>query len=143
MASYALHLAKLEKNVAIIDCDLEAPGYLNFFNLSENDEHEELKEGKKNGLVEFLCDSQFLGKNIKIEDYILNVGARNRNSNYHPALDRIWLIPAGNLNEGVTEDNALESPNRQDYIEGLAKLNLGNTQNVIKSFNTLFEHLKP
>ncbi|ACX73710.1 hypothetical protein FSU_0496 [Fibrobacter succinogenes subsp. succinogenes S85] len=142
MASYALHLAKLEKNVAIIDCDLEAPGYLNFFNLSENDEHEELKEGKKNGLVEFLCDSQFLGKNIKIEDYILNVGARNRNSNYHPALDRIWLIPAGNLNEGVTEDNALESPNRQDYIEGLAKLNLGNTQNVIKSFNTLFEHLK-
>lgn len=44
MTSYALHLAKQGMNVAIIDCDLEAPGYLNFFDLSE---HEELREGKK------------------------------------------------------------------------------------------------
>ncbi|OWV13936.1 KGGVGR-motif variant AAA ATPase [Fibrobacter sp. UWB5] len=139
MASYALHLAAQGKNVAIIDCDLEAPGYLNFFDLSE---HEELIEGKKNGLVEFLCDSQFMGKDVNINDYILNVGARNQSNDYNPALDRIWLVPAGNLNEGVTEDNALKSPNRQDYLEGLAKLNLGNTQKVIKSFNALFEQLK-
>lgn len=140
MTSYALHLAKEGKTVAIIDCDLEAPGYLNFFGLSE---HEELLEGKKNGLVEFLCDSQFLGGNdIDINNYMLNVGARNRGDDYQPALNRIWLIPAGNLNEGVTEKNALKSQGRRDYLEGLAKLNLGNTQKVVKGFTSLFEQLR-
>lgn len=140
MVSYALHLAKEGKNVAIIDCDLEAPGYLNFFDLSE---HEELKEGKKNGLVEFLCDSQFLGENdIDINNYMLNVGARNHGDDYQPALNRIWLIPAGNLNEGVTEKNAFKSQGRRDYLEGLAKLNLGNTQKLIKGFTSLFEQLR-
>ena len=139
MTSYALHLAKEGKNVAIIDCDLEAPGYLNFFDLSE---HEELLEGKKNGLVEFLCDFQFVGEEVNIDNYIINVGARNRNNDYQPALNRIWLIPAGNLNEGVAEKNAFESRGRQDYLEGLAKLNLGNTQKVIKGFTSLFEKLR-
>ena len=140
MVSYALHLAKEGKNVAIIDCDLEAPGYLNFFDLSK---HEELLEGKKNGLVEFLCDSQFLGENdIDINNYMLNVGARNRGDDYQPALNRIWLIPAGNLNESVTEKNAFESQGRRDYLEGLAKLNLGNTQKVVKGFTSLFEQLR-
>lgn len=140
MISYALHLAKEGKTVAIIDCDLEAPGYLNFFDLSE---HEELLEGKKNGLVEFLCDSQFLGQNdIDVNNYMLNVGARNRGSDYQPALNRIWLVPAGNLNEGVTEKSAFKSQGRQDYLEGLAKLNLGNTQKVIKGFASLFEQLR-
>lgn len=139
MTSYALHLAKEGKNVAVIDCDLEAPGYLNFFDLSE---HEELLEGKKNGLVEFLCDSQFLGEEVNVNNYMINVGARNRNNDYQPALNRIWLIPAGNLNEGVTERNAFKSQGRHDYIEGLAKLNLGNTQKVIKGFTSLFEQLR-
>ena len=139
MTSYALHLAAQGKSVAIIDCDLEAPGYLNFFDLSE---HEELIEGKKNGLVEFLCDTQFMGKDVEIKDYMLNAGARNQNSDNNSALNRIWIIPAGNLNEGVDEKNALKSPNRQDYVEALAKLNLGNTQKVIKSFSVLFEQLK-
>lgn len=139
MVSYALHLAKEGKNVAVIDCDLEAPGYLNFFDLSE---HEELLEGKKNGLVEFLCDSQFLGEEVNVNNYMINVGARNRNNDYQPALNRIWLIPAGNLNEGVTERNTFKSQGRHDYIEGLAKLNLGNTQKVIKGFTSLFEQLR-
>lgn len=137
MASYALHLAKEGKTVAIIDCDLEAPGYLNFFDFSN---HEELLNGEKNGLVEFLSDCQFLGENnVKIANYMLNVGARNRSSDYQSALDKIWLIPAGNLNEGVTEINA---PNRHDYLEGLAKLNLGNTQKVVEGFKNIFGQLK-
>lgn len=142
MTSYALHLAKEGKTVAIIDCDLEAPGYLNFFNLSENDEHEELKEGKVNGLVEFLCDTQFLGENANIKNYIINVGARNRSSNYQPALNNIWLIPAGNLNEGVAEQEPFNGQNRHAYLEGLAKLNLGNTQKIVEGFSAIFSQLK-
>ena len=137
MISYALHLAKMSRTIAVIDCDLEAPGYLNFFDLSE---HEELKENKKNGLVEFLCDSQFAGKEIDINNYIINVGARNPNIKQHPELLNIWLIPAGNLNEGT--DDEIFSQNRQVYLEGLAKINLGNTQSVVNGFNLLFDKLK-
>ena len=62
MVAYAISLAAKEnvlknKRVVIIDCDLEAPGYLNFFDLSE---HKGLKSGKKNGLVEFISDAQFV-----------------------------------------------------------------------------------
>ena len=49
MIAYAMSLAVNDnpakrKRVVIIDCDLEAPGYLNFFNLSE---HNGLRSGKK------------------------------------------------------------------------------------------------
>ena len=53
---YAYYLALQGKKVFIIDCDLEAPGYLNFFDLSK---HSGLKSGNVNGLVEFFCDIQF------------------------------------------------------------------------------------
>ncbi len=138
MISYALHLAADKgKKVAIVDCDLEAPGYLNFFNLSE---HPELKDGRKNGLVEFLCDIQFADKSIDINNYILNIGVDRKLSKQHPELENIWLVPAGNLNDGTND--GVFSQSRRDYLEGLAKLNLGNTKNVVHGFNTLFEHLK-
>lgn len=149
MFSYALHLAKKGKKVLIIDCDLEAPGYLNFFGLSTN---KELKNGKKNGLVEFLCDTQFLGeiKDENIENYILdfaqdkedsaNSETQKRLSVKYPEIQNIWVMPAGNLNDGVKE--GIKSRSRQDYLEGLAKLNLGNTQNVANGFISLFKRLK-
>ena len=152
MFSYALHLAKKEKKVLIIDCDLEAPGYLNFFGLSENTQ---LKKGIKNGLVEFLCDTQFLGeiKDKDIENYILdfaqdedkekdsaNSETQKRLSIRHREIQNIWVMPAGNLNDGVKE--GIKSRSRQDYLEGLAKLNLGNTQNVANGFISLFKLLK-
>ncbi|OWV13948.1 KGGVGR-motif variant AAA ATPase [Fibrobacter sp. UWB5] len=138
MISYALHLAADKgKKVAIIDCDLEAPGYLNFFNLSE---HPELKDGKKNGLVEFLCDTQFVDKSIDINNYILNIGVDRKLSKQHPELENIWLMPAGNLNDGTND--GVFSQSRRDYLEGLAKLNLGNTKNVVQGFNNLFGYLK-
>ena len=150
MFSYALHLAKEDKRVLIIDCDLEAPGYLNFFGLSEN---EQLKNGEKNGLVEFLSDTQFLGESedIDIDNYILNFvqdkdnnttnsETQKRLSIRHREIQNIWVMPAGNLNDGVKE--GIKSQSRQDYLEGLAKLNLGNIQSVAKGFISLFKLLK-
>ena len=150
MFSYALHLAKEDKRVLIIDCDLEAPGYLNFFGLSEN---EQLEKGEKNGLVEFLSDTQFLGESedIDIDNYILNFvqdkdnnttnsETQKRLSIRHREIQNIWVMPAGNLNDGVKE--GIKSQSRQDYLEGLAKLNLGNIQSVAKGFISLFKLLK-
>ncbi len=137
MISYALHLAKMGKKVAIIDCDLEAPGYLNFFDLSKNPK---LIEGEKNGLIEFMCDSQFLGETVEIKDYIFNVGEYDENSADFPELKKIWIVPAGNLNEGAKD--TIVSQSRRDYLEGLAKLNFGDPQTVINGFYSLFERLE-
>lgn len=84
MVAYAMSLAANKdvakrKQVVIIDCDLEAPGYLNFFDLSE---HNGLRSGKKNGFVEFICDAQLTlnPSDLDINDYIINVGLDNKNS---------------------------------------------------------------
>lgn len=144
MIAYALRLAASsdatkKKRVVIIDCDLEAPGYLNFFDLSE---HEGLRSGKKNGLVEYISDAQFVKnpKELDINDYIINVGLDNKNSFAYKNLDNIWLVPAGNLNEGYSD--AESSLDRNDYLEGLAKINLSNVQNVVKYFGLLFDQIK-
>lgn len=144
MIAYAISLAANKdeserKRVVIIDCDLEAPGYLNFFDLSE---HKGLKSGKKNGLVEFISDAQFVSnpEKLDINDYIINVGLDNDNNFAYNNLDSIWLVPAGNLNEGYSD---LESESdRNDYLEGLAKINLSSVQSIVDSFNLLFDKIR-
>ena len=143
MIAYAMSLAankdiSKRRQVVIIDCDLEAPGYLNFFDLSE---HNGLKSGKKNGFVEFICDAQLTlnPSELDINDYIINVGLDNKNSFAYNNLNNIWLVPAGNLNEGYAD---IESgSDRNDYLEGLAKINLSSVPTVIKYFNLLFDKI--
>ena len=143
MVAYAMSLAvndnNLEKKrVVIIDCDLEAPGYLNFFDLSE---HNGLQSGKKNGLVEFLSDAKLTShpEDLDISDYIINVGDDNKNNFAYNNLNNIWLIPAGNLNEGYSDLS--EGRDRSDYLEGLAKINLSSVNSVVKYFNILLDRI--
>ena len=143
MVAYALSLAtnvdeKKRKKVVIIDCDLEAPGYLNFFDLSN---HRGLNSGKKNGLVEFISDAQFTLQpdKLNINDYIINVGLDNENSFIYNNLDSIWIVPAGNLNENYTDIES--NSDRSDYLEGLAKINLSNVNSVIEYFGILIDKI--
>ncbi len=143
MVAYAMSLAAnadidKRKRVVIIDCDLEAPGYLNFFDLSE---HKGLLSGKRNGLVEFICDAQLTARpnELDINDYIVNVGLGNENNFAYNNLDNIWIVPAGNLNEGYTD--ILGGNDRNDYLEGLAKINLSSVQSVVSYFNLLFDKI--
>lgn len=143
MVSYAMDLAiNQNKKVVVIDCDLEAPGYLNFFDLSAN---QELINGTKNGLVEFMSDSQMLneeGKDkLELSDYIVNVGDSAKvDDSAFENLKNIWLIPAGNLNMDY-EGNGDES-NLYGYLEGLSKINLSNTEVVVSCFKLLFKKIK-
>lgn len=143
MIAYAMSLAVNDndlkkKRVVIIDCDLEAPGYLNFFDLSE---HNGLQSGKKNGLVEFLSDAQLTShpEDLDINDYIINVGDDNKNNFAYNNLNNIWLIPAGNLNEGYSDLGG--GSDRSDYLEGLAKINLSSVNSVVKYFNILLDRI--
>ena len=143
MVSYAMDLAiNQNKKVVVIDCALEAPGYLNFFDLSAN---QELINGTKNGLVEFMSDSQMLneeGKDkLELSDYIVNVGDSAKvDDSAFENLKNIWLIPAGNLNMDY-EGNGDES-NLYGYLEGLSKINLSNTEVVVSCFKLLFKKIK-
>lgn len=141
MVAYAMDLAiNHKKKVVIIDCDLEAPGYLNFFDLSE---HDGLKSGKTNGLVEFLSDSMFMkdSEGLDVNDYMINVGYGNdSNKAAYDYLTNIWLVPAGNLNEDFKAAESFR--NRKNYLEGLSRQNLSSINLVVDGFLKLFVKLK-
>ena len=143
MIAYALSLASNKdeskrKRVVVVDCDLEAPGYLNFFDLSK---HKGLASGKKNGLVEFISDALLTSNpdSLDINDYIINVGLDNESNFAYNNLDQVWLVPAGNLNEGY--DDLEAGSDRNDYLEGLAKINLSNVRTVVHYFDILFSKI--
>lgn len=153
MMGFALWLANKGKHVAIIDCDLEAPGYLNFFNLGEQ---KSFIDGHKNGFVEFVADCNFLKGEIKVADYTVIPTASNDNQVNGRIYDNIIIVPGGNLNDAFTTDygeydnesefdqnhRQLADNNRKDYIEGLSRINLSNPSVLKQSFQTLIEKLK-
>lgn len=141
MMAYAMFLAAKGKKVAVVDCDLEAPGYLNFFDLSNQ---EDLRNGERNGLVEYLSDYAFVNGEedfLNFSSYLV-VPPIGR----YPAddfLQNIEIMPGGNLNIPLyntnSEDKASES--RRIYIEGLSRLNLANTETTIEGFGSVFSQL--
>lgn len=143
LVAYASHLASLGKKVFIIDCDLEAPGYLNFFDLSE---HEGLKSGEINGLVEFFSDIQFANdeKDVSLWKYIINIAQRNEKVNSDDEeslnLQNIFLMPAGNLNENPNNEEQSFS-NRISYLDGLSRLNLADKSVTLHNFEILFNKI--
>lgn len=139
LMSYAMDLAyNHKKNVAIVDCDLEAPGYLNFFSLYN---HKELKNAQKNGFVEFVCDSKFYDDDVDVSDYLVEVEQDPQIGN-----GKIWVVPAGNLNEGCLDKNVYKENvswnHRNDYLEGLGKLNSIDLVSLKNAFLKLFRKLK-
>ena len=134
MTSYALHLAvQFRRKVVVMDFDLEAPGYLNFFNLAEN---QQLKNGNNNGIIEYLLDSLFIRNtnNLSLDKYYIQL------DKVHTGTDggEIFVFPAGNL---------LGDENKRHYLEGLARLDLASEKRIIdiflKFFITIKETLNP
>lgn len=145
MVAYAVSLAanaKIEerKRVVIIDCDLEAPGYLNFFNLSK---HNGLTSGKKNGLVEFFSDS-YLTKspeNLQIADYVIDFSEDSNSDEFlKEKLSNLFIVPAGNLNGEYADVE--DDKDRIDYLQGLAKINLSNVTEILDRFNLLISKIE-
>jgi len=134
MTSYALHLAQTHgSRVVIIDFDLEAPGYLNFFNLSQNTE---LLSGEKNGVVEYLIDNRFADKQLELSNYYVELGNKFNESEEikdYVGQGAVFVFPAGNL----TSVN-----NRTDYLNALSRLDFANENEIINSLNQLFIQIK-
>jgi cellulose biosynthesis protein BcsQ len=140
--SYALDLVlNHKKKVCIIDCDFEAPGYLNFFNLSHN---ESIASGEKNGVVEFLVDYGFK-KQINIHDYIISPDCKDTGFTElkDKALKNLYVMPAGNLSDTTILETANSYlTHRDQYLEGLARLDFANEQVILEGFTAIFEELQ-
>ncbi|MBS9385871.1 MAG: hypothetical protein HEQ24_17285 [Dolichospermum sp. BR01] len=133
LTSYAIHLALAKgKKVVIIDCDLEAPGYLNFFNLSEN---RSLLAGDKNGIVEYLLDEQFIKEEKpNLEDYYLHWNDPKTGEG------DIFVFPAGNLSDEFTDESNTYT-HREHYLQGLARLDTASREKIIEGFKHLFQEI--
>jgi hypothetical protein len=131
LTSYAIHLALAKgKKVVIIDCDLEAPGYLNFFNLSEN---RSLLAGDKNGIVEYLLDEQFIKEEKpNLEDYYLHWNDPKTGEG------DIFVFPAGNLSDEFTDESNTYT-HREHYLQGLARLDTASREKIIEFKNSAEE----
>ena len=152
LIAFAIYLASKGKRVAVVDCDLEAPGYLNFFDLSNQIE---LKEGKRNGLVEYLSDYAFVEGEDEYLDIAKYVVIPTKNSQGGTGADyfrNIYIVPGGNLNEPLKDTNGkdpgylsrledLKDANK-DYLEGISRLNLSNTDSMVRGLNSLFSKLQ-
>lgn len=147
LMAYALYLAAKDKKVAVVDCDLEAPGYLNFFNLSNQ---QELMKGERNGLVEYFSDYTFADREDKYIDlakYVVIPDSISQGGEERDYIRNIIIVPGGNLNyvnDDITMDYAEKkslSQSEKDYMEGLSRLNLSNPHVTREAVTSLFTKL--
>jgi cellulose biosynthesis protein BcsQ len=104
------------KKVVIIDFDFEAPGMINVFNIAEE---------SKNGVIEFILDSQTSKKEINFrKDYSFQVSKEISGNG------EIYIIPTGDIK------------NIDSYIEGLARIDLNSSTTIIKKILNLLETIK-
>lgn len=137
MAACASYLAMhYEKRIVIVDCDLEAPGFTNYY-LEEPEVF-----NYRNGLVEYLLDKDFLEQKVSINKYTWEA------SKEYAGKGEIHIMPAGNLSdEAVPGNNNILELHRTQYLEGLSRLDLSSSQNIVVQFRNLvsdlYEEFKP
>ena len=114
-----------KKRIVIIDCDLEAPGFTNYF-LDEPD-----VVNYKNGLVEYLLDKDFNDYKTSISKYSWEV------SKEYSGKGEIRIIPAGNLSDEPVDKNHILHSHRKHYLEGLSRIDISSTSFIVKQFRDL------
>lgn len=116
------------KKVVILDCDFEAPGVCNYFDITSD----------KKGILEYFLDVEFLGVDNDInlkKDYLHQVR--------HEYVQKgdVFIMPAGNLSYEMIDNN----PDRtylSDYLEALSRLDITSINRIILQFESLFSELQ-
>lgn len=130
LASCATYLSNhFGKKVLIIDCDLEAPGFTNYF-LEEPDQ-----VNNHNGFVEYLMDLDFNPNNMELNDYLWEVGKD------FSGKGSIYVMPAGNLSDEKHEGNFMINTHKKHYLEGLARIDIASNFNMTSKFSFLLDDL--
>lgn len=139
LMSFALHCAYHEKKkVLVLDCDFEAPGFVNFFSLKEDIEEKSIL--KNGGVVEYLMDKAF-DSQTNIKDYIIPLS--DIDSEYLRDGGDVFIMPAGDLRgDKIHEDIDINSKLNTylgHYLHGLARLDISNPDAIAKQFVQLFQ----
>jgi cellulose biosynthesis protein BcsQ len=118
-----------QKKVVILDCDFEAPGLTNYFDISED----------RKGVAEYLFDAyyaQLKGETLDIKkDYAYQVKYE------YVGNGSVFIVPAGNLSAQFVTDYQ-ERSFREDYLEILARLDITSVEHIIQQFERFFKALK-
>ncbi|MEI7584078.1 AAA family ATPase [Runella sp.] len=123
---YAMHY---KKKVVMIDCDLEAPGFNNFFDLSA----ERLEN--RSGFVEYLIDKQAQDNTPDLENYILEVDKDFSGEG------TIYVMPAGNVSTNPISEASNAPTHLQHYLEALARIDIANEHNFSNAFQDLIAEI--
>lgn len=116
------------KKVVIIDCDFEAPGLTNYFDISE----------ERKGVAEYLFDSEYLKfkkEQIPLENYLHKVRYE------YVGKGNIYIVPAGNLSNNQINENSKRT-HLSDYLECIARIDITSVNRIIEQFEYLFDDLK-
>ena len=135
LAAFAMYMATQQaKKVVIIDCDLEAPGFNNFFL------QEPSTPTYQNGFVEYMLDSEAFEEITYVENYVYGVDQKFRGDG------QIYVMPAGNLgfdeqmsSNANTKDWLVH--NVEHYLEGMARLDFTSPRFFFEKFKTLIANL--
>ena len=132
LAGFAAHYAyHYKKKVVILDCDFEAPGFSNYFDLTSE------ILSRKSGVVEYLLDRQFLNDKIDLYQYLIEV------SKEYSGDGEIHIMPSGNVSdEFVNNGNKSLDIHRSHFLEALARIDLTSDESILFQFNDLFHDIK-
>lgn len=131
LAAFATHLALVEsKNVIIIDCDFEAPGFTNFFLKNAGEENQ------RQGFIEYFLDKESgISSKNHLESYTWEVESKFSGSG------SIRIMPAGNLDSHIPTNDFLKT-NLSHYVEGLARIDFTNQEYIIEQFTGIINDLR-
>lgn len=148
LAAFAAHYAiHYKKTVVIIDCDWEAPGMTNFFGVTPDlsfpqTNEAEVETASQNGVIEYLLDREFLGKEgIKLDNYVIKISEEYTSLIPNSGEGQVYLMPAGQLSSTPVAANSTVT-HLHHYLEALARLNISGTEQMGEQFGQLLEHLE-
>lgn len=117
------------KKVVVLDCDFEAPGFSNYFDISED----------KKGVVEYLLDTEYAKMTGEILDIQKDYAYKVRYE--YVGKGDIFIVPAGNLSNEKIGENGIRT-HRSDYLEALARLDITSINHIIEQFEAFFADLQ-
>jgi MinD-like ATPase involved in chromosome partitioning or flagellar assembly len=130
LASCAAYLSNHhEMKIVVIDCDLEAPGFTNYY----LEVHDEIIH--HNGFIEYMMDIETLEKKPMVSDYLWEV------SKEFSGKGLIKVMPAGNLSDEKIENDDILENHRRHYLEGLSRIDIVNKYQTVSNFKTLIDSI--
>lgn len=130
LASCASYLSNhFGKKIFIIDCDLEAPGFTNYFLEDPSQINNHI------GVVEYFMDLDFAPDSIDISNYVWEVG-KDFSGN-----GAITIMPAGNLSDDLIDGDNILKTHKKHYLEGLARIDTSSSFTMGKKFSILLKNV--